>query len=184
MTHGPRFFVTAAEWRAWLEANHDREREVWVGYHRKASGRPSITWSESVDEALCFGWIDGVRKRIDETSYMNRFTPRRPQSNWSAINVAKVEALIAAGRMHAAGLAAYEQRDPARTVVYSFENDPRLSPEYEARLREAGVWEFLESTPPSHRKLLAHWVMTAKRPETRERRLAQAIAKFARGERL
>src|SRR5215211_7031895 len=117
----PTFFTEPSEFRAWLEKHHKRERELLVGFYKKDSGRPSITWPESVDEALCFGWIDGIRRRIDDVSYSIRFTPRKPRSNWSAVNVARVAELTQAGRVHAAGLAAFEQRSPDRTGIYAYE---------------------------------------------------------------
>ena len=115
----PTFFATPAEFRAWLEAHHDEARELWVGYYKKGSGRPSITWPESVDEALCFGWIDGVRKGIDDVSYMNRFTPRKPRSVWSAVNIKRVGELAELGLMRLAGLAAFEQRAAERSGIYA-----------------------------------------------------------------
>jgi uncharacterized protein YdeI (YjbR/CyaY-like superfamily) len=182
----PTFFASAAELRAWLEANHDRADELWVGLYKKASGRPSVTWPEVVEETLCFGWIDGIRKGHGPDSYMNRITPRRAGSNWSAINVANVERLISEGRMRPAGLAAYERRDPARTAVYSFEMDEQpLSPEQEARFRaDAAAWAWWESAPPSYRRAATHWVATAKQAATRERRLMQLISDSAAGRRV
>ena len=168
------FFETPAEWRAWLEANHASETEVYVGFRRKASGLPTMTWSEAVDEALCFGWIDGVRRGVDDTSYCNRFTPRTKRSTWSNVNVEKVAALTAQGNMRPPGIAAFEAR--GRVGVYSHEAPQALSPEYEARLRaDAAAWEDWSSRPPSYRRQAAHWVASAKREETRERRLAQLI---------
>src|ERR1700737_2385009 len=119
----PTFFPTPSDFRAWLEAHHDKFQELFVGFHKKESGKPSITWPQSVDEALCFGWIDGVRRSIDEISYTIRFTPRKPRSIWSNVNVAKVETLIRQGRMTPSGLAAYALRDPARSGIYSFERE-------------------------------------------------------------
>ena len=179
-----RFFATAAEFRAWLEAHHADEREVIVGYHRKGTGRPSMTWQESVDEALCFGWIDGIRRRIDEESYSNRFTPRRQRSNWSAINIKRAHELIEEGRMTPAGLAAFEARTDDRSAVYSYEqrHAARLEPEQERRLRaNTAAWEWFQSRPPSLRRAAVYWVTSAKKPETRERRLAQLIEGAAEG---
>ena len=183
----PRFFPTPGDFRAWLEANHASETEVLVGFYKKGSGRPSITWPESVDEALCFGWIDGVRRNAGEVAYTIRFTPRRVTSIWSAINVAKVKALTAAGRMHPAGLSAYAARTPERTGVYSFERlrAARLSRDQRARLRaNRRAAAFFDAQPPGYRALVTHWVVSAKRPETRERRLSQLIADSAAGRRL
>jgi uncharacterized protein YdeI (YjbR/CyaY-like superfamily) len=172
------FFETPAEWRAWLEEHHATATEVEVGFYKRATGLPSMTWPEAVDEALCFGWIDGVRHTIDETSYRNRFTPRRPGSNWSKVNIAKVEALIEQGRMRPAGLKAFEGRTAARSGIYSFEQErpAELAPEYEARIRaDADAWADYDSRPPGYRRQVAHWIMSAKREETRERRLATLI---------
>jgi uncharacterized protein YdeI (YjbR/CyaY-like superfamily) len=180
----PRFFATAAEFRAWLEQHHADERELWVGFHKKGSGRPSITYPEAVAEALCFGWIDGVRRSVDDESYANRFTPRRRGSNWSAVNVKLVEELTRAGRMHPAGLKAFEERAPARTGVYSYENRhaARLDAEQEAQLRaNAAAWEFFQAQPPGYRQTAVWWVVSAKRPETRQQRLATLIEDSANG---
>ena len=141
----PIFFATPARFHAWLERHHADRTEVIVGFHRKASGKPSMTWSEAVDEALCFGWIDGVRRTIDAISYSNRFTPRTARSTWSAVNVAKVETLIAEGRMTPAGLAAFERRDPARTAIYAHEQrtaaklEPAMERRFRAGSRRVGV---------------------------------------------
>jgi uncharacterized protein YdeI (YjbR/CyaY-like superfamily) len=178
------FFETPAEWRAWLEEHHATATEVEVGFRKRATGLPSMTWSEAVDEALCFGWIDGVRHSVDETSYRNRFTPRRPGSNWSRVNIAKVQALIEQRRMRAAGLKAFEARTDARSGVYSFEQEraTELPPEYVARLRaDAAAWADYSARPPSYRRQVAHWIMSAKREETRERRLAKLIESSGQG---
>ncbi|MFL5520769.1 MAG: YdeI/OmpD-associated family protein [Gemmatimonadales bacterium] len=183
----PRFFATAAAFRAWLDTHHDRETELLVGFHKKGSGKPSMTWPESVDEALCYGWIDGVRRSLDEDSYTIRFTPRRPGSIWSNVNVAKVAALMDAGRMMPAGLAAWERRDPERSGIYLFErNNPvPFDAEAERRFkRSRRAWTFFQAQPPGYRRLATHYVTSAKRPETRERRLAALIECSARGERL
>ena len=172
------FFETPEGWRAWLAEHHATATEVEVGFRRRASGLPSLTWPESVDEALCFGWIDGVRRSVDETSYRIRFTPRRARSTWSRVNIAKAEALIAGGRMEPAGLAAFEARTEANSGVYSFEQGrpAALAPEYEARLRaDAAVWADFSARPAWYRRAAAHWVTSAKREATRERRLAQLI---------
>jgi uncharacterized protein YdeI (YjbR/CyaY-like superfamily) len=177
-------FPTAEELRAWLEGNHDTTSELWVLLYKKGSGRPSITWPELVDECLCFGWIDGHAKGVDEISRRQRITPRRRDSNWSARNVQRVEALIAEGRMRPAGFVAWEARREDRTAVYTYERgEPELSPEEEQRFRaEAEAWAFFERQIPSYRRTAIGWVTGAKRAETRERRLAQLIECSARGE--
>jgi uncharacterized protein YdeI (YjbR/CyaY-like superfamily) len=175
----PTFFATPAEFRAWFEANHADTPELLVGYYKKGTGRPSITWPESVDEALCFGWIDGIRRRIDDESYSIRFTPRRPRSIWSAVNIRRAGELIEAGRMTPAGLAAFEARDDDRSAIYSYEQrfTAELDPEQEARLRaDPEVWERFQSRSPSWRRAAIYWVTSAKKAETRERRLAKLIA--------
>jgi uncharacterized protein YdeI (YjbR/CyaY-like superfamily) len=153
-----------------------------VVFFKKASGKPSMTWSESVDEALCFGWIDGVRRGRDEESYTIRFTPRKPKSTWSRVNVAKAEKLIADGRMRPAGLAAFERRTDDNTGIYSFERQSELTPDYEERLRSnKAAAEYFDSRPPWYRRTAIHLVMSAKREETRLRRLARLIEDSAAG---
>jgi uncharacterized protein YdeI (YjbR/CyaY-like superfamily) len=174
----PVFFATPEELAAWLEEHHETEDELWVGLYKKASGKPSVTWPEVVEQALRFGWIDGVRRGIDDESYANRITPRRAGSNWSAINVAKVEELKAGGLMKPAGLRAYEARRADRTGVYSFERREaaQLPAEFEQRFRaERDAWTWWEERPPGYRRTATHWVVSAKRTETRERRLLQLI---------
>ena len=183
----PTYFATAADFRDWLAEHHDQAGELLVGFHKTDSGLPSMTWPESVDEALCFGWIDGVRRRIDERSYSVRFTPRRAGSIWSAVNLAKVEALIAAGRMQPAGLKVWQAREPARERVYSFEQAEavELSPAERAQFEAApAAWRYFESAPQGYRKTLLHWIVTAKKPETRARRLAELIGASAEQRRL
>jgi uncharacterized protein YdeI (YjbR/CyaY-like superfamily) len=182
----PVFFSSSAEFRKWLEENHRTETELIVGYYKVATKKPSMSWSESVAEALCFGWIDGVRKSIDQESYCNRFTPRNPKSNWSAINIKKVEELIRLGKMTPAGLAAYEKRSEARTAIYSYENQPeRLTPEMESRFRKNEVaWEFFGKLPISYRKPRIYWVMSAKQEATQFSRLDKLIEASAEGKRL
>lgn len=182
----PLFFRTPKAFRAWLEANHDRTPELLVGFYRKDSGRESITWPESVDEALCFGWIDGVRRSLDEHSYSIRFSPRRPRSIWSNVNVAKVEALIRDGRMMPAGLAAYALRDPVRSGIYSFEKEAAAfdAEALRAFKRSKAGWAFFQAQPAGYQKLVTHYVMSAKRPETRAKRLAWIISHSAREERI
>jgi uncharacterized protein YdeI (YjbR/CyaY-like superfamily) len=181
------FFATPAEWRRWLEKNHATAAELSVGFYKKGSGRPSITWPESVDEALCFGWIDGVRRTIDEESYRIRFTPRRARSIWSAVNVKRVAALTEAGRMTEAGLRAFAARSEERTGVYSFEQgrEPTLSPADMKQLRaNAAAWKFFQAQPPSYRRPATWWVVSAKQETTRRRRLATLITDSANGRRL
>jgi uncharacterized protein YdeI (YjbR/CyaY-like superfamily) len=183
----PRFFATPAAFRAWLAAHHDRESELVVGFYKKGSGKPSITWPESVDEALCYGWIDGVRRSLGEESYTIRFTPRKSRSIWSNVNIAKVQALLAAGRMMPAGMAAWERRDSAKSGIYSFERLEAAAFDAEAERRFSGnraAWKYFQAQPPGYRRLATHYVVSAKRPETRERRLIALIEHSARSERL
>jgi uncharacterized protein YdeI (YjbR/CyaY-like superfamily) len=179
-------FATPADFRAWLEAHHASAAELWVGFHKRGTGLPSITWPESVDEALCFGWIDGVRQSIDDRSYRIRFTPRRSRSIWSAVNLRRVEDLKAAGRMRPTGLAAFEGRDPAKQERYSYERQhTELAPAYLALLkRNRGAWQFFQAQPAHYRRLCANWVMSAKREETRNRRLQTLIEDSAQGLRI
>jgi uncharacterized protein YdeI (YjbR/CyaY-like superfamily) len=180
----PRFFENPEQLRAWFEAHHEDAEELLVGFYKKGSGRPSITWPQSVDEALCFGWIDGIRRRIDDEAYSIRFTPRRARSIWSAVNVKRAGELIEQGRMTPAGLAAFEARDEARLAIYSYEqrHQAALEPEQEQRLRaNAAAWAWFESRPPSWRRAAIYWVTSAKRAETRERRLASLIEEAAAG---
>lgn len=172
--------------RAWFRKHGATERELWVGFWKKETGRASVTWPESVDEALCWGWIDGVRKSIDETAYTIRFTPRKPKSYWSEVNVKRAKALIAESRMAPAGLAAFEARDPARTAEYSFEARHRglSDADEKAFRRNRAAWAFFEAQPPGYRKLASWWVISAKRDETRARRLATLIADSEAGRRL
>lgn len=173
----PRFFATRAAWRAWLARHHAGATEVLVGFHKNGSGRPSMTWPESVDEALCFGWIDSIRRRIDDDSYSNRFTPRKRGSSWSARNVQRVGELRELGLMAPAGLAAFEAREEGRTGQYSYEQAPRvLEGPFEARLRRnATAWRFWQEQPPSYRRAASHWVVSPKQASTRERRLETLI---------
>ncbi|HJU37979.1 MAG TPA: YdeI/OmpD-associated family protein [Tahibacter sp.] len=179
----PRFFKTAADFGRWLAEHHETETELLVGFWKRDSGKPSMTWPESVDEALCVGWIDAVRKSIDEHSYTIRFTRRKPGSIWSAVNVAKIEALIAQGRVLAPGLAAYGKRKDEKTAVYAFEQkEAALSPEYEAAFRaNAKAWTFFEAQPAWFRKRMCWHVMSAKKAETRAKRLQTLIADSERG---
>jgi uncharacterized protein YdeI (YjbR/CyaY-like superfamily) len=174
----PIFFAAPGEFRCWLEEHHEGATELWVGFYKKATGRPSLTWPQSVDEALCFGWIDGIRKTLGAESYMIRFTPRKPGSNWSAVNVARMQELERAGRVKQAGRLAFERRVAARTGIYAYEQrkSARFDPEMEAEFRaEPEAWAFFQSRPPSYRQTSTWWVMSAKRPETRQRRLDRLI---------
>ena len=181
------FFENPAEWRQWLEANHDRETEVLVGLYKRGSDKRGLTWPQLVDEALCFGWIDGVRRGIADDAYSIRMTPRKATSNWSAINVKRFGELREAGLVAPAGQAAFERRREDRTAIYSYEQDSEaeLSPEQEARLRAVpAAWEFWTSEPPWYRRTATHWVLRAKREETRERRLRMLIEDSAAGRRV
>lgn len=173
----PTFFSNTAEFRKWLEENHQAASEILVGYYKVKTGKPSMTWSDSLDEALCFGWIDGVRRSIDEQSYYNRFTPRRPKSNWSRINIEKVERLILQGRMQPSGLAAYNNRTPASAEIYSYENQPeKLSEDLEVVFRQyTKAWEFFSKQAPSYKKTRIYWIMSAKQQATQKSRLAKLI---------
>ncbi|HEY4452513.1 MAG TPA: YdeI/OmpD-associated family protein [Solirubrobacteraceae bacterium] len=179
----PIFFSSPGAWRAWLEAHHERESEVLVGLHKKVADPAAMSWSQAVEEALCFGWIDGVRRRIDERRHSIRFTPRRTPSTWSAVNIDKAERLIAAGRMRPAGLRAFRARSEARSRIYAFEQDAvELPPDALRRLRaNADAWSFWASRPAGYRRVAAWWVISAKRAETRERRLQTLIEDCAAG---
>jgi len=182
----PRFFRTPEELRRWLERHHAEAAELWVGFYKKGSGRASITWPESVDEALCFGWIDGVRYRIDQISYRIRFTPRQPKSVWSNVNVNRVAALKKLGRMAAAGLAAFGKADPKKSGIYSYERShARLGAAHEKRFRaNRKAWTFFTAQAPWYRRTLTYWVVSAKQEKTRLRRLASLIAHSEAGRRL
>jgi uncharacterized protein YdeI (YjbR/CyaY-like superfamily) len=173
----PTFFENPAEFRKWLERHHQTAKELLVGFRRTKSGLPSMTWPESVEEALCFGWIDGIRKSLDENSYTIRFTPRKPTSTWSAINVRKVQELIDAGRMTDAGLKAWEERGKSTRFGYTYSDFDRELGEDERKEFEKDdeAWQFFQSQPPSYRRQVGYWVMSAKRPETKEKRLRQLI---------
>jgi uncharacterized protein YdeI (YjbR/CyaY-like superfamily) len=173
----PRFFKTPSAFRKWLAANHAKSKELWVGFYKKGSGKPSITWPESVDEALCFGWIDGVRKRLDDESYVIRFSPRKPHSIWSAVNIRNVERLIKDRRMKPAGLRAYEARKEFRSGIYSYEQrSPELIEPYLTALkRNRAARDFFSAQPPGYRKMMNWWIVSAKREATRLERLAKLI---------
>ena len=182
----PVFFANSTDFRKWLEENHQTETELFVGYYNVGTKKPSINWSESVDEALCFGWIDGIRKSIDNESYCNRFTPRNPKSNWSAINIKKVEELIRVGKMAPAGLAAFKKRSEERSVIYSYENRPeKFDPEMESLFKEqVDAWNFFSKLSPSNQKTNIYWVMSAKQEATQHSRLNKLITASAEGKRL
>jgi len=182
MPQKPHFFPTPGEWRAWLEDHHARVHELWVGLYKRESGQPSITWPEAVDGALCFGWIDGVRKSIDANSYMIRFTPRRPRSIWSSVNIKRATELHKLGLMNAAGLTAFEKREEKRSRIYAYEQrkTATLPPAYEKRFRShAAAWEFFQSQAPWYQRTSTFWVISAKKEETRLKRLAVLIQSSA-----
>jgi uncharacterized protein YdeI (YjbR/CyaY-like superfamily) len=180
------YFKSASEFRDWLETNHACVDELWVGFFRKSSGKAGMSYPQAVDEALCYGWIDGLKKRVDALRYTHRFTPRKPKSNWSRINIEHVKRLKKAGRMAPPGLTAYEARSPARSGAYSFENAPQeLSAPDEAAFRKSpSAYEFFLRQPPGYRRLAIWYVVSAKQPATRERRLARLIAASLAGRRL
>lgn len=198
----PTFFKTSAAFRAWLEANHESADELWVGFHKKATGRPSLSWPELVDELLCFGWIDGLRKSIDDERWMIRITPRRPRSKWSAVNVRRLEELSEEGRVMPAGSEAYgrwEASASARAAVVGraaaadresagageSSSAEGFGPDFERRFRaRSDAWEFFQAQPPGYRRTATRWVMSAKREETRLRRLETLIEDSAAGLRI
>jgi len=183
----PLYFASPAEWREWLSRNHESCPELWVGFYKKGSGRASITWPESVDHALCFGWIDGIRKSIDESRYVIRFTPRRAGSTWSAVNVKRVGELKKTGLMQPAGLKAFAGKIAGKSGIYSYEQrkTATFSREYQKLFREQPkAWEYFGSQPPSYRRLCTYWVITAKQEATRLRRLKALIADSARSRRI
>lgn len=174
----PIFFRSPADFRAWLEKNHERKPEVIVGFYKKDSGKPSLTWPESVDAALSYGWIDGVRRSIDEISYSIRFTPRKPSSPWSAVNVQRVAELSRLGLMRPAGIKAFEARSNHKTAIYAYEQrqHPKLSPAYEHEFQaNQKAWEYFQAQPPWYRRTATYYVISAKREETRRRRFAELI---------
>ena len=181
----PRYFKSGAEFRRWLDKHHDAARELWVGFYNKASGKGGLTYPEAVDEALCFGWIDGVKKRVDESSYVHRFTPRTRDSYWSAVNTKRLGQLLESGVVAPAGREAFERRDRKKTEKYSFE---RKNPAFDAAIERAfkanaNAWTFFCAQPPGYQRLLTFWVMSAKQEETRLRRLAVLVEKSAKGKR-
>jgi uncharacterized protein YdeI (YjbR/CyaY-like superfamily) len=173
----PTFFKTPSDFRKWLAKNHTNTTELLVGFRKKGSGKPSITWPESVEEALCYGWIDGVRKRVDDDSYTIRFSPRKQTSTWSAINIKLVQKLIAEKRMRPSGLAAFKARKATKSVIYSYENRPQsLSPEFEKAFKKnKTALAYFEAQAPWYRRTSIYWVMSAKKEETRLRRLLTLV---------
>ena len=182
----PTFFKTPAAFRAWLEKHHATKKEVLVGFYRLSSGKPSITWKEAVDEALCFGWIDGIRRKHSDEAYSNRFTPRRPTSNWSAINIARVKELIHEGRMRPPGLAAFQKRKEHKSRVYNYEqkDEPVLEPALDRIFRaNKKAWAFFCGQAPYYRRGETRWISSGKKEETRVRRLRQVMAACEQGRR-
>ena len=182
----PTFFAKSSDFRKWLAKNHKKERELLVGFYKVGSGKPSITWPQSVDEALCFGWIDGVRKRIDAESYTIRFTPRKPSSIWSSINIKKIEDLTQQGLMRSAGIEAFAKRSENRSKIYAYENDPaKLSPAFEKKFKASKkAWAFFTSQAPSYKKTIIHWIMRAKQETTQISRLEKTITESEKQKRL
>ena len=182
----PRFFRTQQAFRTWLEKNHEARMELIVGYWKKDTNKPSVTWAETRDEALCFGWIDGVRRRIDDERFCVRFTPRNPKSVWSDVNIARVKAMIEEGRMTPAGMAAFERRDERKTALYSYERkNAELSGDLlRLFVRNRCAYDFFRAQPPGYQRKSAHWVMSAKRESTRLRRFNGLMAACEAGERV
>jgi uncharacterized protein YdeI (YjbR/CyaY-like superfamily) len=180
----PTFFATPPELRAWLEAHHENTQELWVGFYKKGSGKPSITWPESVDEALCFGWIDGIRKGIDDASYTIRFTPRKARSTWSAVNIKRIQELMSLGRVHPAGLAAFEARTEEKSGIYAYEQrgGAELDRAGEQQFRaNPQAWDFFQAQPAWYRNTAIWWVVSANKEATRRKRLATLIDDSAHG---
>ena len=177
LTRTPTFFDNHAEFRKWLEKNHDKETELFVGFYKVGSEKHNMTWSQSVDEALCFGWIDAVRKSIDDQSYLIRFTRRKPTSIWSNVNIKKIETLTAAGLMHTAGIEAFKFRTKHKSGIYAFEKEEvKLSEEFQAKfMANKDAWSWFEKMPPSYKKQATHWIMEAKQELTRKNRLEELI---------
>lgn len=183
----PTFFTSPDRFRAWLEKNSSKSVEIVVGFWKVKSGQPSMSWSQSVDEALCFGWIDGVRRKIDDQSYQIRFTPRKKGSIWSAVNIAKFEKLRQSGKMTKAGEDAFSFRTQERSKVYAYEQteQPNLIPiELQQFKKNKTAWAFFQTCPPSYKKVVMHWITTAKKPETRLQRLLKLIEACSAGKRL
>lgn len=182
--HCPLFFKTPADFRKWLKKHHQTEVELWVGFYKTHTGRPSITWPQSVDAALCYGWIDGLRKSIDEHSYSIRFTPRKSTSNWSTINIKRMQELLQQGLVSPAGKKAFEARKAEKSGIYSYEQRHRIEFDagYKSRFEShPKAWTFFQSQPPWYRRTALYWVMSAKKEETRAKRLAQLISDSQEG---
>ena len=179
----PTFFAKQSDFRKWLQKNHKKETELLVGFYKVGSGKPSLTWSQSVDEALCFGWIDGVRKSIDKDSYQIRFTQRKPTSIWSAINIKKIGELTKQGLMQAAGHASFEKRIESKSKIYSYEKDEaKFNRDFQKHFKaNKKAWKYFQSIAPSYRKVSTHWVMSAKQESTKRKRLNELIADSAAG---
>lgn len=175
------FFTSQLDFRKWLEKNYRKENELFVGFYKVGTGKPSLTWSESVDQALCFGWIDGIRNSIDSESYCIRFTPRKPSSNWSAINIKKVEVLTGQGLMKPEGIRAFQQKKENKSKIYSYENAPiELPASYKKKfMQNKKAWKYFLSMTPSYQRIVARWGMSAKQEETRTRRLETLISDCA-----
>jgi len=182
----PKFFTNQNDFREWLEENHEKETELIVGFYNVKSGKCTMTWSEAVDQALCFGWIDGVRRKVDEESYSNRFTPRRADSNWSAVNIEKVRVLTEKGLMMPAGIAAFAKRKEEKSAIYAYENElKKFSDEFEKQFKSnESAWNFFEKQANWYKKQMINWVMTAKQEKTRESRLAKLIVESESGRKL
>lgn len=182
----PVFFPNTTEFRNWLEENHQSEKELFVGYYKVSTKKPTMSWSDSVDEALCFGWIDGIRKGIDSERYCIRFTPRNPKSVWSKVNIKKVGELTRQGKMQPAGLAIFEKRTDSRSEIYSYETlSEKLATEMATQFQEnQQAWNFFTSQPPSYRKTRIYWVMSAKQVSTKNTRLCRLIEACEAGKRL
>jgi uncharacterized protein YdeI (YjbR/CyaY-like superfamily) len=180
------FFQNQSEFRTWLTINHLTSSELLVGFYKKASGKPSMTWSESVDEAICFGWIDSVRKSVDDNSYCIRFTPRKPTSIWSAVNIAKVERMTKAGVMHDSGLKAFSHRKAEKSEIYSFEKKVKnLAEELESKFKKnLKAWEFFISQAPGYQKTMKHWIMSAKQEVTKNNRLEKLMFESENGRKI
>ena len=182
-----KFFSSPVKFRQWLQENHESCPELWVGFHKVHTGKPSLTWPQSVDEALCFGWIDGLRRSLGDDSYMIRFSPRREGSIWSNVNIRRVAELEKLGLMREAGRAAFARREAARSGIYRYETqkvEAFDAPTEAAFKRNRAAWKFFSSQPPGYRRLVTHWVMSAKREETRSKRLQQLVTDSAAGQRL
>ncbi|MFA4923957.1 MAG: YdeI/OmpD-associated family protein [Ignavibacteriaceae bacterium] len=182
----PIFFSNQSEFRKWLAKNYKKETELLVGYYKVDTGKPSMTWSQSVDQALCYGWIDGVRKSLDDESYCIRFTPRKPTSNWSAINIKKVEELVKQGLMQTAGLEAFNFRKEEKSNIYSFENiEKKLSDSLKKKFKANNVaWDFFAKQAHSYQKTMMHWIMSAKRDGTKLSRLEKVITESEKQKRI